>query len=139
VLVAALNIARGDFEIPVLDVLAVLVGGGDLLLSFGLGTPADRRRHRPRPRHARRPLPAALLLTAIGLRAVATASAGPIGFVALVVPQVCLRLVGAARPRCSRRRSTAPCSWSRPTSSRAPRCPSSCPSASSRRRSARPP
>jgi len=57
VLVAALNIARGDFEIPVLDVLAVLVGGGDLLLSFGLRTPADRRRHRPRPRHARRPLP----------------------------------------------------------------------------------
>jgi len=57
VLVAALNVARGDFEIPVLDVLAVFVGGGDLLLSFGLRTPADRRRHRPRPRLARRPLP----------------------------------------------------------------------------------
>ena len=36
-------------------------------------------------------------------------------------------------PRCSRRRSTALCSWSRPTSSPAPCCPSSCPSASSRR------
>ena len=38
----------------------------------------------------------ALLLTAVGLAAIATA--GPITFVALVVPQVCLRLVGSARP-----------------------------------------
>jgi len=40
----------------------------------------------------------ALLLVAVGLASVATASAGPIAFVALVVPQVALRLVGSARP-----------------------------------------
>jgi iron complex transport system permease protein len=38
------------------------------------------------------------LLVAAGLAAIATASAGPIGFVALVVPQVVLRLAGTARP-----------------------------------------
>ena len=38
---------------------------------------------------------AALLLTATALAAVATASAGPVGFVALVSPQIARRLVGA--------------------------------------------
>ncbi len=40
----------------------------------------------------------ALLLVAVGLAAVATASAGPIAFVALVAPQIAQRLVGVARP-----------------------------------------
>jgi iron complex transport system permease protein len=43
-----------------------------------------------RVEHAR----AALLLSATGLAAVATASAGPVGFVALVSPQIARRLVG---------------------------------------------
>jgi iron complex transport system permease protein len=34
----------------------------------------------------------------VGLAAVATSSAGPIAFVALVAPQIAQRLVGAARP-----------------------------------------
>lgn len=38
---------------------------------------------------------AALLLTGVALAAVATASAGPVAFVALVSPQVARRLVGA--------------------------------------------
>jgi iron complex transport system permease protein len=96
-LTGSLNQRGWEHVVPVATALAVLVPAG-LLLSFGLGTlqlgddtarglgmRVDRSR-------------AALLLTAIGLCAVATASAGPIGFVALVVPQVCLRLVGAARP-----------------------------------------
>ncbi|XTZ17464.1 FecCD family ABC transporter permease [Micromonospora echinospora] len=41
---------------------------------------------------------AGLVTVAVGLAAVATASAGPVAFVALVVPQICQRLVGAARP-----------------------------------------
>ena len=40
----------------------------------------------------------ALLLVAVALAAVATASAGPIAFVALVAPQIAQRLVGSARP-----------------------------------------
>ena len=40
----------------------------------------------------------ALIVVAVVLAAVATASAGPILFVALVVPQIAQRLVGAARP-----------------------------------------
>ena len=96
-LTGSLNQRGWEHVVPVAVALAVLVPAG-LLLSFGLGTlqlgddtarglgmRVDRSR-------------AALLLTAIGLCAVATASAGPIGFVALVVPQVCLRLVGTDRP-----------------------------------------
>jgi iron complex transport system permease protein len=41
---------------------------------------------------------AGLLLTAVALASVAVASAGPIAFVALVSPQVTLRLVGSAGP-----------------------------------------
>jgi len=47
----------------------------------GLGVRVDRAR-------------GVLLLTAVGLAAVATASAGPVGFVALVAPQISRRLVG---------------------------------------------
>ncbi|MBN9107886.1 MAG: iron chelate uptake ABC transporter family permease subunit [Pseudonocardia sp.] len=40
----------------------------------------------------------ALLAVAVGLAAIATASAGPIAFVALVSPQIAQRLVGSPRP-----------------------------------------
>ncbi|MGH3915754.1 MAG: iron chelate uptake ABC transporter family permease subunit, partial [Pseudonocardiaceae bacterium] len=40
----------------------------------------------------------ALIIVAVALAAVAASSAGPIVFVALAVPQICQRLVGAARP-----------------------------------------
>ncbi|MGQ0626122.1 MAG: FecCD family ABC transporter permease [Sporichthyaceae bacterium] len=39
-----------------------------------------------------------LLIAAVGLAAVATASGGPIGFVAFVAPQVAVRLTGGSRP-----------------------------------------
>jgi iron complex transport system permease protein len=51
----------------------------------GLGVRVDRSR-------------SALVGVAVVLAAVATAAAGPIRFVALVVPQIGLRLVGGARP-----------------------------------------
>src|SRR5699024_1482579 len=41
---------------------------------------------------------AALLLSAVALAAIATAAAGPIGFVAFVAPQVALRLTRADGP-----------------------------------------
>ena len=63
--------------------LAVLQFGDDT--ARGLGMRVDLSR-------------GALVLVAVALAAVATASAGPIAFVALVVPQICQRLVGAARP-----------------------------------------
>jgi len=39
-----------------------------------------------------------VLLVAVGLAAVAVSAVGPLGFVALVVPQVALRLTGGSRP-----------------------------------------
>jgi iron complex transport system permease protein len=39
-----------------------------------------------------------ILLTAVGLSAVAVSAVGPLAFVALVVPQVALRLTGGSRP-----------------------------------------
>jgi len=96
-LTGSLNARGWEHVVPVGIALALLVPIG-LLLTFalgalqmgddtarGLGVHVDRAR-------------SALLLTAVGLAAVATASAGPIGFVALVVPQICLRMIGAARP-----------------------------------------
>lgn len=79
--------------LPVLGALALLVPvalglaralralelGDDL--ATALGVRAERAR-------------AALLLTGVGLAAVATAAAGPIAFVALVAPQIARRLVG---------------------------------------------
>ena len=41
---------------------------------------------------------ATVVLVAVGLTATAVAAAGPISFVALVVPQIAVRLAGAARP-----------------------------------------
>ncbi len=96
-LTGSLNARGWEHVVPVGIALAVLVPIG-LLLAFGLGAlqlgddtanGLGVRVNRER---------SALLLTAVGLASVATASAGPIGFVALVVPQVCLRLVGSARP-----------------------------------------
>jgi iron complex transport system permease protein len=51
----------------------------------GLGVPVQRAR-------------LALLCTAVGLVAFATAGAGPVAFVALAAPQIALRLAGTARP-----------------------------------------
>ncbi|MFI6479506.1 FecCD family ABC transporter permease [Nonomuraea sp. NPDC050663] len=44
------------------------------------------------------PARAGMILLAVGLAAVATASAGPIAFVALASPQIALRLTGSGRP-----------------------------------------
>ncbi|MGH4012748.1 MAG: FecCD family ABC transporter permease [Pseudonocardiaceae bacterium] len=82
---------------PVGLALAVLVPIA-LLLAFGLGAlqfgDDTARGLGVRVNRAR----SALILTAVGLAAVATSSAGPILFVALVVPQIAQRLVGTARP-----------------------------------------
>lgn len=82
---------------PVGLALAVLVPVA-LLLTFGLGAlqfgDDTARGLGVRVNRAR----TALIVVAVGLAAVATSSAGPILFVALVVPQICQRLVGAARP-----------------------------------------
>ena len=96
-LTGSLNGRGWEHVVPVSVALVVLVPAA-LLLAFGLGAlqlgddlarglgvRVDRAR-------------AALILVAVGLAAVATASAGPIVFVALVVPQICQRLCGASQP-----------------------------------------
>jgi iron complex transport system permease protein len=96
-LTGSLNGRGWEHVVPVALALLVLVPTA-LLLAFalgglqfgddtarGLGIRVDRAR-------------TGLLLTAVGLAAVATASAGPIAFVALVAPQLAQRLAGAARP-----------------------------------------
>ncbi len=96
-LTGSLNARGWEHVVPVGIALAVLVpvalvlgfGLGALQLgddtARGLGLRVDRER-------------AALILVAVALAAIATACAGPIAFVALVVPQICLRLAGTARP-----------------------------------------
>jgi iron complex transport system permease protein len=96
-LTGSLNGRGWEHVVPVGLALALLVpvalvlGNGLNLLQFGdevargLGQRVDAAR-------------GALVLVAVALAAVATASAGPILFVALVVPQITARLVGAARP-----------------------------------------
>ncbi|WP_246632142.1 FecCD family ABC transporter permease [Pseudonocardia nigra] len=93
----SLNARGWEHVVPVAVALAVLVPAALLLahvlggLQFGddtargLGIPVDRAR-------------TGLLFVAVGLASVATAAAGPIAFVALVAPQIALRLVGSARP-----------------------------------------
>jgi iron complex transport system permease protein len=93
----SLNGRGWEHVVPVAIALALLVPAALLLahvlgaLQFGddtargLGIPVDKAR-------------SALVLVAVGLASVATASAGPIAFVALVAPQIAQRLVGAARP-----------------------------------------
>ncbi|MGH4024978.1 MAG: FecCD family ABC transporter permease [Pseudonocardiaceae bacterium] len=96
-LTGSLNGRGWEHVVPVALALAVLVPIA-LLLTFGLGvlqfSDDTARGLGIRLNWAR----SALILTAVGLAAVATSSAGPILFVALVVPQIAQRLVGAARP-----------------------------------------
>jgi iron complex transport system permease protein len=96
-LTGSLNGRGWEHVLPIAVTLAVLVpatlilGNGLSVLQLGddvargLGQRVDAAR-------------SALLLLAVALAAVATASAGPILFVALVVPQITQRMVGAARP-----------------------------------------
>ncbi len=73
--------------VPASLVLAHVLGALQLSddSARGLGVSVDRSR-------------TWLLLTAVGLCSVATASAGPLAFVALVAPQIAQRAVGASRP-----------------------------------------
>jgi len=96
-LTGSLNARGWEHVVPVALALAVLVPAA-LLLAFGLGVLQlgdDTARGLGLRINLVR---GALILVAVGLAAVATASAGPIAFVALVVPQICQRLVGSARP-----------------------------------------
>ncbi|MGQ0718118.1 MAG: FecCD family ABC transporter permease [Pseudonocardiales bacterium] len=93
----SLNGRGWEHVVPVGLALIVLLPVA-LLLAFGLGalqfSDDTARGLGLRVDRAR----TALIVVAVGLAAVATSSAGPIYFVALVVPQICQRLVGAARP-----------------------------------------
>ncbi|MGE3288441.1 MAG: FecCD family ABC transporter permease [Pseudonocardia sp.] len=96
-LTGSLNGRGWEHVVPVASALVVLVPIA-LLLGFALGAlqfgDDTARGLGLRVNLAR----GGLVLVAVALAAVATASAGPIAFVALVVPQICLRLVGSARP-----------------------------------------
>jgi iron complex transport system permease protein len=96
-LTGSLNGRGWEQVTPVAAALAVLVPAALLLTARvgvlqlgddsarGLGLRVDRTR-------------AELVVLAVGLAAVATSAAGSIAFVALVVPQICLRLARSARP-----------------------------------------
>jgi iron complex transport system permease protein len=96
-LTGSLNGRGWEHVVPVALALAVLVPIA-LILAFGLGvlqfSDDTARGLGMRVDRAR----TVLIIVAVALAAVATSSAGPIVFVALVVPQICQRLVGAARP-----------------------------------------
>lgn len=96
-LTGSLNARGWEHVVPVGLALAVLVPIA-LILAFSLGVlqlgDDTARGLGMRINRAR----AALILVAVALAAVATSSAGPIVFVALVVPQICQRLVRSARP-----------------------------------------
>lgn len=96
-LTGSLNARTWAHVLPIGITLAVLLPVA-LLLGFGLGAlrlgddtacALGLRVGRTR---------AALVLVALVLAAVATASAGPVAFVALVAPQICQRLVRSADP-----------------------------------------
>jgi iron complex transport system permease protein len=96
-LTGSLNARGWEDAMPVVLTLVVLLPIA-VPLAFGLGTMAlgdDTARALGLRVNRWR---AGLVLVAIILSAVATASAGPVAFVALVVPQVCQRLVGSAGP-----------------------------------------
>ncbi|MDQ3151147.1 MAG: iron chelate uptake ABC transporter family permease subunit [Actinomycetota bacterium] len=93
----SLNARGWEHVVPVSLALLVLVPAA-LLLVFVLGAlqfgDDTARGLGVRVNRAR----TALLLVAVGLAAIATASAGPIVFVALVAPQLAVRLARASRP-----------------------------------------
>jgi iron-siderophore transport system permease protein len=96
-LTGSLNGRGWEHVVPIGLALAVLLPVA-LVLTFGLGAlqfgDDTARGLGLRVDRAR----SALIIIAVIVAAVATSSAGPIAFVALVVPQICQRLVGAARP-----------------------------------------
>jgi iron complex transport system permease protein len=96
-LTGSLN-GRGWEQVGPVGVALVVLVPIALLLAFGLGAlqfgDDTARGLGVRVNRAR----SALILVAVILAAIATSSAGPILFVALVVPQITQRLVGAARP-----------------------------------------
>jgi iron complex transport system permease protein len=96
-LVGSLNGRGWEHVVPVALALAVLVPVA-LLLTFGLGalqfSDDTARGLGLRVNQTR----SALIVVSVVLAAVAASSAGPIVFVALVVPQICQRLISAARP-----------------------------------------
>lgn len=96
-LVGSLNARGWEHAVPVGAALVVLLPAA-LLLTFGLSalqlgddtaTGLGVRVNRVR---------SALIVLAVALSAIATASAGPVGFLALVVPQICQRLVATPTP-----------------------------------------
>jgi iron complex transport system permease protein len=96
-LVGSLNARGWEHVVPVAIALAVLVPPA-LLLAARVGVLQlgdDTARGLGLPLGATRAL---VVVLAVGLAAVATACAGPIAFVALVVPQIARRLVGSAGP-----------------------------------------
>ncbi|MGH3935960.1 MAG: FecCD family ABC transporter permease [Pseudonocardiaceae bacterium] len=96
-LIGSLNGRGWEQVVPVALALGVLVPVA-LLLTFGLGAlqfSDDTARGLGLRVNLTR---SALIVVAVVLAAVAASSAGPIVFVALVVPQICQRLIGAARP-----------------------------------------
>ncbi|MGH3913198.1 MAG: FecCD family ABC transporter permease, partial [Pseudonocardiaceae bacterium] len=96
-LTGSLNGRGWEHVVPVGLALVVLVPIA-LMLAFGLGAlqfgDDTARGLGLRVNRTR----SALIVVAVALAAVAASSAGPIVFIALAVPQICQRLVGAARP-----------------------------------------
>lgn len=96
-LIGSLNGRGWEHVVPVALALGVLVPVA-LVLTFGLGalqlSDDTARGLGVRVNRTR----TALIIVAVVLAAVAASSAGPIVFVALVVPQICQRLIGAPRP-----------------------------------------
>lgn len=96
-LTGSLNARGWEHAVPVGVALAVLMPLALVLATRldvlqlgddaarGLGLRVDRTR-------------GVLLVLAVAIAAIATAGAGPVAFVALVVPQICRRLTGASRP-----------------------------------------
>ncbi|MBY4130316.1 iron chelate uptake ABC transporter family permease subunit [Rhodococcus fascians] len=76
----------------------VLVGGGTVIATFTLGAlrlgDDNARSLGVRLQHSQ----AMMLLAAVALAAIATAAAGPIGFVALAAPQIALRVLRTPGP-----------------------------------------
>ncbi|MDV8023158.1 FecCD family ABC transporter permease [Rhodococcus sp. IEGM 1330] len=79
-------------------IAVVLVGGGTVVATFTLGAlrlgDDNARSLGVRLQHSQ----AMMLLAAVALAAIATAAAGPIGFVALAAPQIALRVLRTPGP-----------------------------------------